>query len=207
MNIDYDYLTEIGRFIPNSGSRWGCSFDGQRLALVGYALCNTGEHRETSPGMFEACLSPMVFFATAVSGVSMSRAVRVFDQIALSIGDEGLSLQMKGALGRREVFIRHLRSLGGRHGVTLFSEGQGRWFEETEVITAVADDKEENLIRLAPEFQDRPERVLLDEEIALIDPRERMSPLQEAFVYGLGEWSCKTQRRKFHVGATTLSLY
>lgn len=207
MIIDFDYLSSIGPNIPVSGSYWGCAFDGQRLGLVGYALCQSDRLREISPGTYENHLTPMVFYAVSMTGVSISRAVRLFDQIALNTGEIGLTLQMKGALGRNEVFVRHIRSLQGRHGVNLFTEGQGRWFKESEVLSAVADDREEGLIRLAPEFQEKTERVMLDEEIALIDLDQKLTPLQEAFLYGLGTWSCKSERKKYTVGSTNVRLY
>lgn len=200
LNIDFDYLESIAGQIPPLGVRWGCSFDGQRLALVGYAVVQNGNHIEgSSPGTYVAETTPMIFFATATTGCSMSRAVRILDQIASTIGHIGLTLVMKGGLGRNEVFVRHLKKIG-RHGTILFSEGQGRWFEEIEVMGAVADDRDEGVIRIAPEFEDRPERQLLNESIKLSEVG-KLEPLQEAFVYGLGEWSCKERRRKYHIGA------
>lgn len=207
MNIDFDYLASVGPCLPMTGGFWGCAFDGQRLALVSYALCKSDELEEISPRSYQNRITPMVFYAASLTGVSISRAVRIFDQICLATGEFGLALQMRGALGRNEVFVRHIRSLNGRHAVNLFSEGQGRWFEESEVVAAVADDKEEGVIRLAPEFEDRPERLLLDEEIGLIDLDQKMTPLQEAFVYGLGEWSCKKQRAKYKVGNSNIRVY
>jgi hypothetical protein len=64
------------------------------------------------------------------------------------------------------------------------------------VITAVCDDKVEGVFRLADEFKSRPERVMLDEEIRVIDPESRFTMVQEAFLYGLGAWSCKVKRSK-----------
>ena len=207
MNIDFEYLAEIGPLLPAAGVRWGCSFDGQRLALVGYAICDTGRSvLGKDPGVYVRENAPMVFFATTLNGCPISRAVRTFDQITEVTGLMGLTLVMRGMLGRREVFARHLKQVG-RHGLLLFNEGQGRWFEPEEVVAVVAEDKEEGMIRLAPEFEDRPERVLLDEEIGLIDLASKLSPLQEAFVYGLGYWSARESRPKYFGGATSVALY
>jgi hypothetical protein len=207
MNIDFDYLAEVGHAMPATGVRWGCSFDGQRLALVGYAICGTGRSVPgKDPGVFVAEKAPTLFFATSLSGCPISRAVRTFDQIAEATGQMGLTLVMRGLLGRREVFARHLKQVG-RHGLLLFNEGQGRWFDPAEVVAVVGEDKEEGLIRLAPEFEDRPERVLLDEEIGLIDLDSKLSPLQEAFVYGLGYWSAREKRPKYYVGPSNFAIY
>ena len=90
----------------------------------------------------------------------------------------------------------------------LFTEGRGVTTRGAlEVLGAVADDRAEGVITLAPEFQPRPERVLLDEEIALVDPSKPFSPLQEAFIYGLGEWSCKRKRPKYKIGQANLRLW
>lgn len=199
MNLDISYLQEIAPYIPPTGARWGCSFDGQRLALVGYCLCDRPDAVESSAGYFEKSRSPMIFYAAVFTGVSMARAVRIFDQIADATGTIGLTICLKGALGPREVFARHLKNHGNRHGVVLFSQGPGRWFEESEVVAAVADDRGEGVIRLAPQFEPLTERILLDEEIALIEPDKKLTPLQEAFVYGLGNWSCGA-RKKFTIG-------
>lgn len=208
MNVDTDYLTSLQEKLPLSGVHWGCSFDGQRLALVGYTMIKTGEYSPiNNTNNLEAVTAPIIFYAGMFSGMSISRSVRLFDTIAEACGLLGLGLIFKGQLGRNEVFIRHLRTLGGRHGVRLFHEGQGRHFDEVEVLSAVNDDKVEGVIRLAPEFERRPERTLLDEEIGLIDLDGKMSPLQEAFIYGLGEWCCKKQRPKFHIGALPFRMW
>ena len=199
MKLDFSYLQTIAPYIPPSGARWGCSFDGQRLALVGYCLCDRSDAVESSAGYFEREQSPMIFYAAVLTGVSMARAVRTFDQIAAATGTIGLTICLKGALGPREVFVRHLKKHTSNHGVILFTQGPGRWFEESEVVAAVADDRSEGVIRLAPQFEPLTERILLDEEIALIEPDRKLTPLQEAFIYGLGHWSCG-QRKKNVVG-------
>jgi hypothetical protein len=207
MQLDLDYLATIDQVAPLTGRRWGCSFDGQRLGLVGYALCKRDQLVEVRPGFWEADVSPVVFYAGQFDGCSITRAVRIFDQITGVMGGVGLSLYIRGALGPREVFVRHLKTLGGRHGVKLFSEGQGRWFEPCEVIAAVGDDQGEGVIRLAGEFEGRPERVMLDEEMGLVDPDKKLTPVQEAFIYGLGAWSCKERRAKYHVGPSKFFVY
>ena len=88
-----------------------------------------------------------------------------------------------------------------------FSLRSRRHYDELEVLSAVNDDKVEGVIRLAPEFERRPERTLLDEEIGLIDLDGKMSPLQEAFIYGLGDWSCKKQRPKFQIGNVDIRFW
>jgi hypothetical protein len=207
MQLDLEYLAAIDRVAPLSGRRWGCSFDGQRLGLVGYALCKSDQLVEIKPGVWGDEMTPIVFYAGHFDGCSITRSVRIFDQISEVMGGVGLGLYMRGALGPREVFVRHLKTLKGRHSVRLFSEGQGRWFEPVEVIAAVSDDKDEGVIRLADEFKNRPERVMLDEEMGLVDPDSRFTPVQEAFLYGLGSWSCKERRAKYHVGESNIRLW
>jgi hypothetical protein len=196
MNFDRQYLAEIGPLLPVASTRWGVAFDGQRLAMV-----------EVGPGAWKRDESPMVFWAAMFPGCTINRAVRLFDEIAHLTGLLGLTLVMRGNLGRYEVFVRHLHKLDGRHGVRLFSQGGGRWFEDSEALAAVADDRFEGLIRIAPEFENRPERVMLDEEIGLIDPDSKLTLLQEAFVFGLGYWSCVERRPKFYVGPSSFRVY
>ena len=208
MNIDSAYLQSLQPKLPLTGVHWGCCFDGQRLALVGYTMVTTGDHQRIGNTKYlEPVKAPIIFYAAMLPAMSISRSVRAFDTIAEACGLLGLGLIFKGQLGRNEVFIRHLRTLSGRHGVRLFHEGQGRHFDEVEVLSAVNDDKVEGVIQLAPEFERRPERTLLDEEIGLIDLDGKMSPLQEAFIYGLGEWCCKKQRPKFRVGQTPFRMW
>ncbi len=208
MNVDTEYLNSIQEKLPLSGVHWGCSFDGQRLVMVGYTMIKTGEYKRVGNGTgLDPITNPIVFYAGMFSGMSISRSVRLFDAISEACGLVGLGLIFRGQLGRNEVFIRHLRTLEGRHGVRLFSEGQGRHYDEIEVLSAVNDDKVEGVIRLAPEFERRPERTLLDEEIGLIDLDRKLSPLQEAFIYGLGEWCCKRKRPKYRVGSTRVRLW
>ena len=201
MNIDFSYLAELGPKFPRGGVRWGCAFDGQRLALVGYAVCTNGNHVpiRDEPGVYQAEKTPLIFYATTITGCSITRAVRVFDQIAQVTGLHGMSLVVKGSLGPREVFVRHLAK-HTQHRATLFAEGQGRYFDEVEVLGAVKDDQDEGVIRLADEFLERPERLMLDEEIGLIELNKPLTPLQEAHLYGLGQWSCKERRAKWTVG-------
>lgn len=206
MTLDTGYLSEIAPLLPISGTRWGCSFDGQRMALVGYSLCVSDRHTETESGVWMKEETPVLFYASVFSDCTINRAVRMFDEMAAILGLSGLTLVFRGALGAREVFVRHVQRTG-RHGIKLFNGTQGRWFKESEVLSAVADDKAEGVIRLAPEFENRPERVMLDEEIGLIDLDRRLSPLAEAFVFGLGYWSCVERRPKWQVGATNIPIY
>jgi len=202
-DLDFDYLNEIGHQLPSSGSvRWGISFDGQRLAIVGYAICQTGRTVGTKgrEGHFEAELGPRIFYAGQVSGVSMTRAVLLFDRIASATGLMGLSLVMEGVNGSHDVFFRHLRKNSG-HGVVQFKADQGKYFENSDVLMAVLDDQSTGLINLAPEFEGRPERVLLDEEMGAVDLDRKLTPLQGAFLFGLGWWSCKQKRQRWQVGA------
>ena len=123
MNVDLDYLNSLQEKLPLSGVYWGCSFDGQRLALVGYTMIKTGEYESIGKtNNLRAVLNPIVFYAGMFSGMSISRSVRLFDSISEACGLVGLGLIFKGQLGRNEVFVRHLRTLGGRHGVRLFTE-------------------------------------------------------------------------------------
>lgn len=209
MIIDFDYLSSISRTVPFKGTMFGCSFDGQRLALVGYSLVNTGEFEpiERGSNQLKAVQAPKIFFATYLEQITITRAMRVFDQIGGCLGTSSLALVVRGTNGRNDVFLRHLRAHGSGHSAKLFTEGQGRHYEALEVLGAVADDRAEGVITLAPEFQPRPERVLLDEEIALVDPSKPFSPLQEAFIYGLGEWSCKRKRPKYKIGQANLRLW
>lgn len=205
MTIDFDYLANISDMIPSPGSSWGCYFDGQRLALVGFAMATHPDLVEVNPGDFQRRRSPVIFYAALLNGVSMTRATKIFDQIASALGEQFLTLIMKGSLGHNEVFARHLRR-EKKHGVRLFRDGTGRYYDDAEVILSVADHRAEGKIRLAPEFENQPERVLLDEEIALIDPTVPLSPLAEAFVFGLGEWSCKGERKKYHAKFVNLRI-
>ena len=205
-NIDFEYLRAFLRRCQYERLR-GCSFDGRGWLWLAF-LGGTGEYEKRKNSTYlDPVTAPIVFYAGSFTGVSISRAVRMFDQITEACGLLGLGLIFKGSLGRNEIFIRHLRTLGGRHGVKLFTEGQGRHYDEMEVLAAVNDDKVEGVIRLAPEFEKRPERTLLDEEIGLIDLDGKMSPLQEAFIYGLGEWCCKKQRPKFRIGQTSFRMW
>jgi hypothetical protein len=157
MEIDFDYLTEIGPKIPLSGCRWGCSFDGQRIGLIGYSIANSGRVNSDvhSRDYLKPELSPIIFYAASLTGMSISRSIRAFDQIAQATGQMGLSLVFRGELGRNEIFIRHIRTINSWHSVRLFSEGSGRWYEAGEVLAAVVDDRDERVISLAPEFETR----------------------------------------------------
>ena len=104
----------------------------------------------------------IVFYSTLLPGCTITRAVRVLDSIADSMGVGGLSLYVEGSLGRNEVFIRHLHKTTA-HKVNLFRENQGRWFDQVEVIAGIADDQEVGRIKVSPGFESRPEKVLLDE--------------------------------------------
>ncbi len=196
MSPDLKYLSTIGGAFPSRTCFWGVAFDGQRLGMIGYGLRRAEKMIQIRPGAWDYEYPPVIFYAGRFEGCSMSMAVRIFDQISEAMGGGGLSLCLRGALGWRDLFVQHLRSQNGRHEVELFSQGQGRLFEPVEVITAVCDDKVEGVIRLADEFKSRPERVMLDEEIRVIDPESRFTMVQEAFLYGLGAWSCKVKRSK-----------
>jgi hypothetical protein len=202
-DLDFDYLKLVGKSIPAAtGARWGCAFDGQRLALVGYAICETGRRIPVKgrPLHSQAETGPKIFYAGEVSGVSISRAVLLFDRIAQACGLIGLTLRMEGAGGRNEVFYRHLKN-ENRHAVAQFKASQGKYFEIADVLMAIRDDQATGLISLAPEFEGRPERVMLDEEVAAIDLDRKLTMLQSAFVYGLGHWSCLDQRARYAVGS------
>ena len=198
--IDLDYLASIPEVHPYPKAiRWGCSFDGRQLALVGYILEPNGNHVQIGNTlMLESELDAVVFFAATIPGCTITRAVKVFDQIAQAFKLDFLSLFIEGSLGRAEVFVRHLKN-HSNHQVKLFREGQGKWFQPVEVMAAVADDQDEGRIKLSPSFQDRSEKVLLDEATGMIEER-MMSPLQDAFVYGLGYWACRERRKKYKIG-------
>lgn len=202
MNIDFDYLKTVPKEHPHASSvRWGCSFDGRQLALVGYILEPNGRFLPRKKRFTELIpeQDAIVFFATVVPGCTITRAVKVLDSIADALTMNGLTVYVEGALGRNEVFLRHLKK-HTRHEAKLFRESSGKWFQQVEVIAAVADDKSEDRIKMSPVFEPRPERVLLDEAIGVIEEEKKMAPLQDAFVYGLGYWSCKENRQKFQLG-------
>ena len=97
MNVDTDYLTSLQEKLPLSGVHWGCSFDGQRLALVGYTMIKTGDYRSiNNTNNLEAVTAPIIFYAGMFSGMSISRSVRLFDTIAEASGLLGLGLIFKG---------------------------------------------------------------------------------------------------------------
>ena len=201
MNIDLSYLGTIPQAHPTASAiRWGCSFDGRQLALVGYLLEPNGDYVPVKKGSMglKPAMDAVVFFATLIPGCTITRAVRVLDQIASELNLRGLEVFVEGALGRSEVFVRHLRN-HSNHEVRLFRENQGKWFQAVEVMAAVADDQAEGRIKLSDSFVGRPEKVLLDEATSLIEEK-LLNPLQDAFVYGLGYWSCRDRRKKYSVG-------
>ena len=205
--IDFDYLASIPEAHPNPSSiRWGCSFDGRQLALVGYILEPNGNwvHVGNTRNL-EAELDAVVFFAATVPGCTITRAVKVFDQVAAALKLGSLTLYTEGALGRTEVFVRHIKK-HSNHEVKLFRENQGKWFQAVEVMAAVADDQSEGRIKLSPSFGARPEKNLLDEATGVIEEK-LMNPLQEAFVYGLGYWSCRERRKKYFVGGSRIRVW
>ena len=200
MNIDFDYLATIPKAHPNANSlRWGCSFDGRQMALVGYMTEPNGVYRKVKNniGLLQG-ENAVVFYAALLPSCTITKAVRVMDRISTVLNQEkkGLVVYVEGALGRNEIFIRNLRKTTP-HKVKLFREGQGAWFDQLEVVAAIADDQEEGRLNISPSFKTRPERVLLDEATSIIEDDLKMNPLQSAFVYGVGHWSCKEQRRKF----------
>ena len=201
MNIDFDYLATMPAVHPRASSiRWGCSFDGRQMALVGYVTEPNGDYsRGKRPMELIAEENAVVFYSTLLPGCTITRAVKVLDSIAGAIGIKGLTLYVEGALGRNEVFIRHINRETA-HTVKLFKENQGRWYDQVEVIAGIADDQETGRIVVSPEFTERPEKVLLDEATGVIEEEKRMNPLQSAFVYGLGYWSCKERRKKYQMG-------
>lgn len=201
ISIDTDYLASIPEAHPKPKEiRWGCSFDGRQLALVGFILEPNGNYIPMSrnSNQLVADTDAIVFYASTFPGCTISRAVNVIDEVRSVLGGCDMNLFFEGALGRTEVFIRHLR-MHTSHKTRLFREGQGKWYEPVEVMASVADDQEMGRIRMSPLFVDRPERVLLDESMAVIEERV-MSPLQSAFVYGLGYWACRERRKKFATG-------
>ncbi len=202
MNIDYDYLATIPDLHPRATSvRWGCTFDGRQMALVGYLTEGNGEWNRVKGSMeVRQGDEVVVFYAALLPGCTITRAGRVLDGISRALKVNSLNLYMEGTLGRNEVFLRALKK-GTNHKVKLFREGAGIWFDQIEVIASIADDQETGQITVAPEFKSRPERVLLDEATGVIEEDVRMSPLQSAFVYGVGYWSCREQRKKFAMGA------
>ena len=107
----------------------------------------------------------------------MTRSVLLFDRIASATGLMGLSLVMEGVNGSHDVFFRHLRK-NSDHGVVQFKADQGKYFENSDVLMAVLDDQSTGLISLAPEFEGRPERVLMDEEMGVVDLDRKLTPLQ-----------------------------
>ena len=199
--IDTEYLASIPKAHPTPVEvRWGCSFDGRQLALVGFILEPNGNYIPMSKNSNQLIpeTDAVVFYASTLPGCTISRAVNVFDELRSVLGGCEMKLYFEGALGRTEVFIRHLRRHTS-HKVRLFRDGQGKWFDPVEVMASVADDQEMGRIKMSPSFEERPERVLLDESTAVIEERV-MSPLQSAFVYGLGYWACRERRKKFTTG-------
>lgn len=200
MKIDLDYLAEIATKVPSSGCRWGVSHDGQTLAMVGYAICDSGRlvTKKDRKTLFRE-QSPLVFYACNLKA-TISQVLEIFDQVADVMGELGLTLHMEGGLGKRENFIRMIKQ-HGKHGVVLFREEGGKLWEISEVIGAVADDTEMGVIQWAPEFQNRTEQTVLMDEISSIESGERLTPMQAAHLWGLGYWCCLKQRQKFTIGA------
>ena len=76
MNVDTAYLTSLQEKLPLSGVHWGCSFDGQRLALVGYTMIKTGEFKSINKtNNLEPVTAPIIFYAGMFSGMSISRSI------------------------------------------------------------------------------------------------------------------------------------
>ena len=201
MNIDLDYLATIPKAHPNATSvRWGCAFDGRQMALVGYLTEPNGNWNKIDSSFnLVQDDQAVVFYSVLIPGCTITRAVAVLDAISRAITVRGLTLYVEGTLGRNEVFIRRLHRTTA-HRVKLFREAQGLWFDQVEVIAGIADDQDTGQIQLSPAFKNRPEKVLLDEATGVIEDDVKMNPLQSAFIYGLGHWSCKERRRKFSMG-------
>jgi hypothetical protein len=199
MSIDFDYLAEVGEKLPYAGVRWGIGIDGQTLGIVAYALCNKGtvETLKDQPHVYQAVPEPIVFYAGVAEKMTVSAMVDLFDIIAQTIDRPGLTLVMEGALGDRETMVKQLNE---RHGVLLFKKSQGRYFDISEVIGSVADDQLTKRITLAPEFENRTERLMLDSEVGLIENGKKLSPIQAAHIWGLGYWSCVERRKKWSCG-------
>lgn len=205
--IDFDYLRSVSKLFP-ADVRWGVGFDGQRLGIVGYAMVQDGHKKQKrNPSVFEPLLRPMVFYAVEMSDVSIRRSLMVFDTIASSTGLRSLNLLTEGEGGAADVFTTQIRKTTN-HKVRQFkSTGQGRYFSVEQVVISVRDDMVDGQIKLAPEFEARPERVLLDEELAVTEPGKRLTVLQAAYSFGLGFWSCLDQRKPFAVGGSSFRVY
>lgn len=201
MNIDFDYLATIPKAHPKATSvRWGCTFDGRQLALVGYLTEPNGEWTKMN-SKFELVQDDhaVVFYALVIPSCTITRAIDILSRISSALTVSGLTLYVEGTLGRNEVFLRQLRKTTV-HKVKLFRESGGLFFDQVEVIAGIADDQETGRIQLSPAFKNRPEKVLLDDATSVIEEDVKMNSLQSAFVYGLGHWSCKEQRRKHSMG-------
>ena len=69
MNIDLSYLGTIPQAHPTASAiRWGCSFDGRQLALVGYLLEPNGDYVPVKKGSMglKPAMDAVVFFATLI---------------------------------------------------------------------------------------------------------------------------------------------
>lgn len=211
--IDLSYLDD--QLAPNL--RVGVSFDGQRVGIVAYSLSRSlglfpeyVEHAQTGRkirvGLVEE-YAPEVFAAYQSEDCHLGKMMEILRQLCYHSKGENLVL-IEGQEVGRSFLSMELKKAVLPAKVKEFRKTSGRRYTLEEVIAAVLTDIRSEDIRMWPQFEERPERIDLKATLEAIEPREtRITPLQEAFLYGLGFWSCVERRAKYRTGATDFRLW
>jgi hypothetical protein len=189
--------------------RVGVAFDGQRLGLVAYAVANSmgmevvHRNEETGGKVLDHVRTPLIFGAYSNDQIYFPDVVKTIECYQPSMVILGGSTTGKSILG---VELKTIFS--GVKIKEFYKTPQGRLYTLPEIISSVIADIRSERIVISPLFEGRPEREMLRTELSSVEPRMgSLSPVQEAFLFGIGLWSCSEQRKKYQSGGTSFHVY
>ena len=188
-----NYLNSICGKQPNT--RYCIGFDGERLGVIAFSLIDVILNNERQKSAY-------VWFADKYEGVGMNRSLDILSELSwIGLGQpiKNTPIYAKGQRSGVWAFQREARKNYGVKLIEFEKKSYGRWSPE-EVVMAVKDDINENVIQPAPDFRGRPEYETLNATLRNLKLSTDLDVLAEAAIYGLGYWSALERRGKYTVG-------
>ena len=170
-------------------SYFGFALEGSSLGMVGYTILPWHQ-------------TPQIFWSHYEERIDMDSAV-AFARYMLNLAHSP-KLIIEGARSVNLIakeLTPVIRTSYTRPELIQFARTSGGYYKLEEVMLAVLTDIRSERISTLECFKDRPEREVLMSHLASIEAREeKLTALQQAFIYGLGYWSCAVKRPKYGSG-------
>ena len=202
-------LSYLGDLIPPQ-TTIGLAFEGSSVGMVAYTVTKEQEFRplKGTSNSLEMFCTPEVWWSYYEERTDLNSALAKVRHVATMARSATVVIEggKKKGLLRRELDLL-FKEIGSVR-IVEFARTGGGYYKLEEVVLAVLADIRSGQIGARPEFENRPEREELMRHLGSIEAREGgLTALQQAFVYGMGYWSCAKQRPKYHVGPSNFAIY